>query len=299
MKTCFLAIVLSLSMLGILFSTAYGTLRTEYTIQINRDGSVTWTIVQTGTDIQVSPDTLKQFQTNITSLVQAAGAKTQRSMAAMAPSITSTVSGSYVEADYRFSWENFSKIENTTMTVGDVFQVENFFGQLYGDGEVTVTYPSGYVLEAVSPPPIRQDDSHQTLEWAGTGDFSNGLPFISLKEKPYVFMDQNVMVVLGLVVIGGISSASYYTFRRRRKKPVSLAQPKVPVLAEIESDEEKVVKLLRSSGGGLFQSAITQQCKFSKAKTSQLLSTLESKGMVRRHKRGRDKIVVLTKEDEK
>jgi uncharacterized membrane protein len=299
MKTCLLAIVLSLSVLGILFSTAYGTVRTEYTIQINSDKSATWTIVQTGTDIQVSPDTLRQFQTNITSLVQAAEAKTQRSMAATAPSITSTVSGSYVEAEYRFSWENFSKIENTTLTVGDVFLVEDFFGQLYGDGEVTVTYPSGYVLEAVSPPPIQQDDSHQTLEWAGTGDFSSGLPSISLKEKPYVFMDQNVMVVLSLVVIGGISSASYYTLRHRRKKPVSLAQPKVPVLAEIESDEEKVVKLLRSSGGGLFQSAITQQCRFSKAKTSQLLSTLESKGMVRRHKRGRDKIVVLTKEDGK
>jgi uncharacterized membrane protein len=64
----------------------------------------------------------------------------------------------------------------------------------------------------------------------------------------------------------------------------------------MESDEEKAVKLIKSSGGSLRQSAITDQLGFSKAKTSQLLTVLEQKGVIRRYKRGRDKIVVLVEE---
>jgi uncharacterized membrane protein len=56
------------------------------------------------------------------------------------------------------------------------------------------------------------------------------------------------------------------------------------------------VKLIKSSGGTLHQSAITDQFGFSKAKTSQLLAVLERKGIIRRYKKGRDKIVVLVEE---
>jgi uncharacterized membrane protein len=60
-----------------------------------------------------------------------------------------------------------------------------------------------------------------------------------------------------------------------------------------ETEEEKVLRVLRSNGGSAYQSAITEQCRFSKAKTSQLLTALERKGAVRRYKKGRDKIVNL------
>jgi len=58
-----------------------------------------------------------------------------------------------------------------------------------------------------------------------------------------------------------------------------------------ESEEDKVLRFLRSNAGGVYQTAITEQCRFSKAKTSQLLSALERDGKVRRVKKGRDKIV--------
>ena len=41
------------------------------------------------------------------------------------------------------------------------------------------------------------------------------------------------------------------------------------------------------------QSAIVEQTKFSKAKTSQLLTSLEKRGNITRYKKGRDKIVNL------
>lgn len=302
MKTCVLVFMLVLGLLLILSSEVYGADRTEYVIQLDNHGSASWTIRQTGTDIQVSPETLAQFQNNVTSLMLAAQSRTQRNMAITALSVTSTVSGSYAAVEYKFNWENFSRTENASMTVGDVFQVDNFFALLYGDGEVAMTYPEGYDLETVSPPPIQQDDAHQTLKWAGTKDFGNGLPAIALRQKLPGFLDilgQNVLIVTSLLVIAAVSSTSYYTIIRRRKKTKLPVPHEVPVLAQIETDEERVVKLLRSSGGSLFQSAVTEKCNFSKAKASQLLSALENRGIVRRHKRGRDKIVVLTQEDRK
>ena len=70
----------------------------------------------------------------------------------------------------------------------------------------------------------------------------------------------------------------------------------MPTLTLPENEEEKVLRVIRSSVGGVYQSAITERCKFSKAKTSQLLSALEREGKVRRVKKGRDKIVNIVEE---
>ncbi len=301
-KTRFFWFGLALVSLLILSMRVYGADQTIYTIQLNSQGSASWTIRQTGTDILVSPETVTQFQSNVTSLMLAAESITDREMAITALSVTSTVSGSYAEVEYTFIWQNFSVTENSTIVVGDVFQVDNFFGRICGDGEVTVTYPQGYVLETVSPPPIQQDATHQILEWAGTKDFTSGSPSIVLREKPTGFLDilgQNGMITVGVVAVAAVSLAGYYTFGRKRKKIRSNQETEASVQLEIETDEEKVVKLLRSSGGKLFQSAITEKCNFSKAKASQLLSSLENKRIVTRYKRGRDKIVTLIDENRK
>ena len=53
------------------------------------------------------------------------------------------------------------------------------------------------------------------------------------------------------------------------------------------------MRTLRAAGGQLRQSTIVNQCKFSKAKTSILLSRMEEEGKVKRIEKGRQKIVVL------
>jgi uncharacterized membrane protein len=64
----------------------------------------------------------------------------------------------------------------------------------------------------------------------------------------------------------------------------------------VESEEGKILRALQASGGSAYQSAITDQCRFSKSKTSQLLTALEKRGVVIRYKKGRDKIVTLTEQ---
>jgi uncharacterized membrane protein len=285
----------------------YSQNRIEYAIQIEDSGSAAWTIRQTGTDIQSSFDTLIEFRNRVISLVEAAKSATERPMAAVEDefSLESNYTGSYVTVEYRFYWENFSKVENSSIIIGDVFQVQNFFLQLYGEGEIYMTYPSRYTVATVTPAPSIRDDSIQMLEWPGAMDFDKQDVRIVLNEKTaslelFEVIGQNAILISSLAVIAVGSSAAIYTLRHRKKREAKVAETTVtPGAFGFESDEEKVVKLLKSSGGSSYQSAITDHLRFSRAKTSQLLAVLEDKGIVRRYKKGRDKIVVLVEKDKR
>jgi len=306
MKIHILIIIVSLTLLLIPYRTVYGEGQIEYTIQIDIEGSATWIIIQV-VDINASLDTWEGFQNRVTSLVEAAKNKTQRDMTVETDSMAMTINTSWPSktVEYRFYWKNFSKIENTKIIVDDVFQVENFFLQLYGDGELYITYSSKYVVETVSPSPNQRDDSLQMLKWFRTKDFINGQPIIILRNRSLTpgFLEtlgQNAVIIMSLIVIAAGSSAGFYVFKYHKKKEKEAVKaPELKSLPRIESAEEKIVKLLKSSGGSLYQSVIADQCKFSRAKTSQLLTALEGKGIVSRYKKGRDKIVILIEQGKK
>ena len=78
-------------------------------------------------------------------------------------------------------------------------------------------------------------------------------------------------------------------FKKRKRNATSDVPAEFPIMSE----EDKILKLLRSFGGSMRQSEITNKSRFSKAKTSQLLAVLEKKGSITRYKSGRDKIVTL------
>jgi uncharacterized membrane protein len=295
--------IIATALFLVLCGTVEGQSHVEYTIHVTEDGSAAWVIEQTGTDIVVSPETLADFQMNMTALVEAAENTSHRQMAAPITqvAITSTVSGSYVAVQYKFLWQNFSRTENAQIRIDDVFQAEDLFMRLLGDGRICLIYPESYTPETVSPAPFSRDDAHQTLTWLGTKNFVEESPSIILKEKPSSLLDllsRNPTPIILLTVAAACSSAGFYLFKRRgRMQSTQVSEPRAYVLPSIESDEEKIVNLLRSSNGTLHQSVIVEQCKFSKAKTSQLLAALEWKGTVRREKKGRDKIVVLAEQD--
>ncbi len=271
----------------------------EYKVQINGDNSADWTITRVSginTDIDVGG-----FQERVITLVDAAANETHREMSVDEGSLQMIDEISWETQSrktvYSFTWQNFSISENGKITFGDMFHVTGFFGQLYGDGALQINYPSMYVVLSVSPRPDERDDSAQTLRWLGTEYFINGEPQIILMDKSQSangdLWQQYAVIVAGLAVTVAALLAGVYFFRRRKSK---LRASKAAALAGVpfvESDEEKIIKILRSSGGNMRQSAITEQCRFSKAKTSQLLAALEQKGVIKRYKRGRDKIVTL------
>lgn len=277
----------------------------EYSVQVNSDGSAIWKITSFS-DVDASVDTLSGFQNKVTELVNAAATVTGRGMTVDENSlqINTTISATSKTTEYSFMWQNFSVVLGNQIIFGDVFAVTGFFSQLYGDAALQISYPSTFGIKSVTPAPYQQDNLAKTLQWARTQDLAgNNTKIIltqnSAKDNSSQNQWQQIGVVGGIVAAAAIlSSLGFYIFRRRRTaKPAPVAIAAEPV--EVETEEGKILKLLKSSGGSMRQSAIVEQCKFSKAKTSQLLTLLEKNGSITRYKKGRDKIVNLTGAGEK
>jgi len=291
-----LALILIIASAGVQAQTY-----TQYKIQLNTDGSAAWTIIQVS-GLNGTVDTWADFQLKVTILVTAAANQTQRPMSVdndtFQTSTTITSSDSKT-TEYMFTWLNFSQTENGQLTVGDVFSVSGFFNQLYGDGALQINYPANYTLKSVTPTPDERDDSTQTLQWLGTQFFVAEHPSIILVAQkqasanagqPYLLIGSVSAVAVAAAVAG------WFLLANRRHKRNSKESTVASTVTLLETEEEKVIKVLRSNGGSAYQSAITEQCRFSKAKTSQLLTDLEAKGIVRKYKKGRDKIVNINEQ---
>lgn len=275
----------------------------EYKIQVNGDGSADWTITRVSgidTDIDVVG-----FQERVVALVDAAAGETQREMAVDEDSLQMideiTWETQSRKTVYAFTWQNFSIIEAGKITFGDVFGVTGFFEQLYGEGALQISYPSSCDVLSVSPRPDERDDSTQTLKWLGIDYFINAEHEIILLDKSQSASSgdwqQYAVIGAGLAAATAALLAGFSVFRRRKAKTRASRTAASAWVPRVESDEEKIIQILRSSGGSMRQSAVTERCRFSKAKTSQLLTALEQKGAIKRYKRGRDKIVTLIEKD--
>jgi len=272
---------------------------TGYQVQVNSDGSAAWNITQV-TGLTGPTDTLTNFQNRLTVLANSAASQTNRQMGIDNDSLqmsTAELAGNSMTSQYKFVWLNFSRTRNNNLYVGDVFSVPSFFNQLYGDGSLQIIYPENYSVESVTPAPDQSDPSSQILQWLGTQFFVADKPSIILQPK-HSDVEANqpyLLIVAGLVIPAAtiVSSLLFAKSRKSRKKKDAALTTHIL----FETEEEKVLRFLRSVGGSAYQSAILEQGKFSKTKTSELLSALERKGTVRRVKKGRDKIVSLTEEN--
>jgi uncharacterized membrane protein len=305
MKSRLLLALLALLLLLSAVNRVYCQEYIQYQVQMNSDNSAAWTITQVS-DINATIDTWEGFQQKIFNLVDAAVNATNREMTIEPESIQMETVISWETqsktTEYRFKWLNFSTTENGKIAFGDVFQVPDFFSQLYGDGALQITYPSNYTVISVSPTPNNQDNNLQTLEWYRTQDFMNGKPSItlSLQSQNEGNWSQSILIAAVSAIAIAVSLTGFYLVRRNKKKAKTVpTEATFAATTLTESDEEKIIKTIRSSGGILNQTAIAEQCRFSKAKTSQLLAALEQKGVIKRFKKGRDKIVMLTEQTDR
>jgi uncharacterized membrane protein len=268
----------------------------EYKVQINADGSALWNATQFSS-INTPADTWEGFQEKIFNLVDSAVNITHREMSIDENSIQikTTMSADSKITEYSFLWQNFSLILGKELLVGDVFQAPNFFAQLYGDAALQLSYPSNFTVKSVFPTPYDRQDSAGTLRWSRTEDLVNSQTSIVLTSNPQTASGsgngwQQYALVTFISLVGvSLAFLGIYVFRRRKNQGKSMIA-KTPVIV---TEEDKVIKRLREYGGTMRQTEITEQCRFSKAKTSQLLAALEQSGNITRYKKGRDKIVTL------
>ncbi len=271
----------------------------EYNVQLSTNGSAGW-LITVVSDVNAPIDNWESFQTRIYDLVDSASDLTGRQMDIDEYSIqiNTTISSASKITEYMFIWRNFSIIQNSELVFGDIFGVGIFFGQLYGDSSLQIEYPQNCVAISVNPEPNFRDDSAHILRWYRTQDLNSHhvsgiLKIQSIGAGLNLFSEQ--YFVLGATVIAFVSVLLIVLMVSKRKKAGTKNPNKDTAIASVqfESEEDKILNVLRGAGNSMRQSDITEKCRFSKAKTSQLLASLEKREIIRRYKKGRDKIVTL------
>ena len=267
----------------------------EYQIHIDKDGTALWKIIQAA-DIDTPFDSWEDFEDRIVAMVDLAGERVARDMIVDLASLEmktelfwETSSKTVV---YRFRWLNFSIIEDGQISVGDVFS-RDFFSSLYGNGELYITYPTDYDLNTISASPNERDDSTQTLHWYRSQDFLSSETRISFISRTGVNSDLPLLMGTSLAVVLTLALGCLILKQRNKTKRQEPRAKEGPPLNEVKRDQERILELLQSSGGILNQSEICSGLRFSKAKTSQLLAEMEKEMLIKRQKRGRNKIVFL------
>jgi hypothetical protein len=196
--------------------------------------------------------------------------------------------------EYIFRWENFSTGENGKIVFGDTLR-GNFFSIFYGNGELYVTYPPQYSVNSASPQPDEQNNFTQTLHWYRTQDFSTTSDITLTESNSVNNLPLPILVVAFSGVLGAMATGFLIFNIRRQRKLNSPKTIEPEPWKEPQNSEEKILQLLKQSGGGVKQSEICTKLKFSRAKTSLLLAEMEKTNQVRRDKKGKNKIVHITK----
>jgi hypothetical protein len=123
---------------------------------------------------------LEEFSSETNELVESAAIVTGRSMSATNFDILIKIiqidDVNYGVIEYKFEWEGFAKLEGDKILIGDVFE-GGFY--LYQDDILIVTYPSGYIINFVSPTPDSSIVSERKLVWNGQSNFDSGEPSIT------------------------------------------------------------------------------------------------------------------------
>jgi len=297
MKKAVVFFVLS-TMLLLAVQSVYGSDHLEYNIHVKSDGSALWTIIQ-ATDIDAATEIWEEFEDRIVFTIKAASNSTGRDMSVDLTSLKMKTEicweASSKTIEYSFCWQNFSLTEEGQISFGDVFS-DGFFSLLYGDGELYVIYPAEYDLKSISLPPNERDDSTQTLHWYRSQDFLFREPSVMLASRAAGSNENSTLLmgaILGLAALS-VTATVLFIFKQRRKGKEKLSGlDEFYSWQKVESDQEKILQLLRSSGGRLKQSAVCDKLRFSRAKTSQLLAKMEKNSLVMRRKKGKNKIVFL------
>jgi hypothetical protein len=229
----------------------------------------------------------------------------------------------------QFTWTNFSQVTNETVVV-DAF-TGSWFGSLQSGQTLTIRPPEGYDTQSVQPGPSSITDG--AYRWQGPRSFSEGQPTATFTAAPDNggVAGFSPMMLLGVgagaLLFGGIA---VWLYNRSGLGDVgwfggaedtdddspdsgtgassdesggssgagagatagggdggSTASP------ELLSDEERVEQLLREHDGRMKQSKIVEETRWSNAKVSQLLSSMEEAGRVEKLRIGRENLISL------
>jgi uncharacterized membrane protein len=231
---------------------------------------------------------LPQFQDLMQRSVSEAAAATSRPMVTGDFSgdavIQTSPTGRYGVVSYSFSWKGFAKT-GSNLAIGDALA-----GGLYLDKDTTliIRYPTGYTVSTAEPVP---DQVRDGLIWYGQRSFGAGEPRLVFEKSGFpllsVLLGSGIVffIILGVVVI--IS-------KKRSREPDDPGVAAVPLpQTDLISLEEKIIQLLKTTGGEQYQSEMVKNLGLPKSTVSATLNDLHRRGIIQKIKKGRENLIRL------
>jgi len=272
-----------------------------YTITVQEDGSALWHVEYRTLLLSVEDSALFEAYTgNISSVYLPQFEDLMRRSAAQAAAATSRTmevtefagngivqtspSGRYGVVFYSFRWKGFAK-PGTSLAMGDALA-----GGLYlaKDNTLIIQYPSGYSVSSAEPAP---DQVRDGLIWYGQRSFGPGEPRLVFEKSGFPLLPLLAGMSFFVVAIAGLIMV---IAKRRRNKP---DQPdEVPIgltEADLVSLEERIIQLLKASGGEQYQSEIVRNLGLPKSTVSVTLNDLHQRGLIQKVKKGRENLIRL------
>ena len=266
--------------------------RITYTIDVGADGSAIWnveyrTALVSDQDMesfgnytkQVQSVYLKDFTDLMQKSVSEASAATSRGMIAKeftgSAVVQSGPTGKYGVVHYSFTWTNFAKLDASNLKIGDVF-VSGLY--LPKDNTLILRYSQDYALEEATPEP---DQVNEGMIWYGLRSFGAGEPRIILSKRSFPWLPVLIFILAAAVLI--------YIRKPRLEKPVAENITET----EMMDLEERIIRLLKESGGSLYQSEIGKRLNLPKSTVSSALNELSNKKHIQKIKKGRENLIRL------
>jgi len=272
-----------------------------YTITLKEDGTADWhveyrTLLAADEDVRafdsytknVSFTYLPQFQDLMQRSAAQAAAATSRPMEitdfAGDTVIQTTPTGRYGVVYYSFSWKNFAKT-GTNLAIGDAFAGGMYLAK---DNTLVIRYPSGYTVSVTEPAP---DQVRDGLIWYGQRSFGAGEPRLVVEKPDFPWLPVLLGGGIVLIVIAGLYGV---ILKRRRSEPDEPEVAAVPLSeADLLSLEERIIQLLKTSGGEQYQSEIVKNLGLPKSTVSATLNDLHKRGSIQKIKKGRENLIRL------
>jgi uncharacterized membrane protein len=273
-----------------------------YTIDIHEDGSALWhveyrTLLSTADDQAAFEAYSQNLQTvylpEFRDLMKRSAA--QATIATSRPmevndfsanaAVQTSPTGNYGVVFYSFTWDGFAK-PGAVMNIGDAF-----VGGLYLEkgNTLIIRYPDSYAVKTVEPAP---DQVRDGLIWYGQRSFGAGEPYVVIEKQSVPPVGLLLGITLVIIVIAGLG---ILLVRHRRTRRIEPDEPVTTSLSESEerSLEERIVQLLASHGGELYQSEITRLTGLPKSTISAALNILHERGTIQKVKKGRENLIRL------
>lgn len=208
-----------------------------------------------------------------------------------------------------FLWSNFSVRKENRIIVGDVLTGVS----INSNQRFEVTWIDGLAYQRATPQP--DDRSSDTLTWVASDterQFNDSRPSVVFTTNTTVGNHSTRATPLSqpwLVGTGVIALLAVGVAIAHRRNALSLRQSfetheqghgdpdeSTPTITEADlmTDEDRVISLLRDNGGRMKQVKIVEQTGWSKSKVSMLLSDMEEEQLISKLRVGRENIISLT-----